>query len=77
MAGFGEDVSMGDFRSPQVEEDPDAGAGHTSDGSVLTVGSTPMGVGGGGGRAGAFGTGGGVTSSRRGDKVPCFLSLAA
>lgn len=40
MAAFGEDVSMGDFRPPQAESgegDPEAVAGHTSDGSVLNV----------------------------------------
>ncbi|CAM9922432.1 unnamed protein product [Scytosiphon promiscuus] len=40
MAAFGEDVSMGDFRPPQPEHgdgDPEAVAGHTSDGSVLNV----------------------------------------
>ena len=37
MAGFGEDVSMADFRPTQQDEDPDAGVGHTSDDSVLNV----------------------------------------
>lgn len=41
MAGFGEDVSMVDFRPSQEDEDLDTGAGHTSDGSVLNVQIAP------------------------------------
>eukprot|EP00752_Nemacystus_decipiens_P012666 g11220.t1 len=38
MAGFGEDVSMGDFQPPvENSGSPESGAGHTSDGSVLNV----------------------------------------
>lgn len=41
MAGFGEDVSMVDFRPSQEDEDIDTAAGHTSDGSVLNVQIAP------------------------------------
>lgn len=42
MAGFGEDVSMGDFHPPvENSGSPEGGAGHTSDGSVLNVPTLP------------------------------------
>lgn len=89
MAGFGEDVSMGEFDPPQAENGAsnagdEAGVGHTSDGSVLNVqvptprSDTAAGAGisvGGVASDGGFGAGAPPTRTSKVIQYPCHSVL--